>query len=201
MNSSYDNSRQASPGFDSMKLEDYGLLQERYRALGIAHRAGAMLADAKPALTLAENIIAAMGSPSSTRPLFEKLRKNTVLTGKMRSSDAKTSLLDGSVDFLDLTRKKLASWRKTIERLSMGEAIVMEGGREYISSRDPLCAALMGASSLSGYLSVIQLAIAEQGKADPENASYYNSLVTKMRRCATLISDCENAAGITGMVH
>lgn len=187
--------------FDAMKLEDYGALQARYSALGLAHRAGAMLADAKPALSVAEEILTSLGNTAKSRQLFEKIRKNAALTGKMRANEARTTLLDSSVDFLDVTRKKLSGWRKTIERLSMGEAIIVVGDREFISGSDPLFAALMGVSSVSSYLSVVQLAIAEQAKADPENASYYNSLVAKLRRAATLISDCENAACITTMVH
>lgn len=184
-----------------MKLEDYGVLQARYHSLGLAHRAGAMLADAKPALTMAESILGSLGGGAKSKPMFDRLRSNAALTGKMRASEARTALLDPSVDFLDVTRKKLSAWRKTIERISMGEAIVVVNQREFISSNDPLCAALMGVSSLSGYLSVVQLALAEQARADSENASYYNSLVAKLRRASTLISDCENAACITSLVH
>lgn len=190
-----------SVSFESLKLEDFGVLQARYSTMKIAHRAGAMLADAKPALAMAETILNQIGSSGKSRHLFEKLRKNNALIAKMRPSDAKTTLLDGSIDFMDITRKKILAWRKTIERLSMGEAIRIENDREFISSRDPLCAAILSITSLCNYLSVIQLAIIEQAKTDPENAPYYQSMVTKLRRCAIVISDSENAARINAMVH
>lgn len=198
---SHSNAPEARTGFDAMKLEDFGKLQARYSALGLAHRAGAVLADAKPALVMAEDILAGLGSGGKSRQLFDKLRKNSPLVARMRASDAKSALMDSGNDFLDVTRKKLSAWRKTIERLSLGEGIVVEGNREFISSRDPLCAAMLGIASLSSYLSVVQLAIAEQAKAEPDAATYYQSLATKLRRCATLISDCENAGGLASVVH
>lgn len=192
---------EAPASFEAMKLEDYGALQARYHSLKLSHRAGAMLADAKPALAMAETILSALANMPKSKQLFDKLRQNAQLVGKMRPSDAKTTLIDSSADFLDITRKKLSAWKKTIERISMGEAIIVEGEHEYISSRDPLYAALLGICSLSSFLSIIQLAIAQQAKNDPENSSYYNSMVTNMRRCCTLISDCENAAGMARLVH
>jgi hypothetical protein len=196
----YDN-QEATISFDAMKLEDFGKLQERYQTLGLAHRAGAMLADAKPALSMAETILGTLSSTVKTKQLFDSIRKNSLLIGKMRPSDAKVTLMDNGNDFIDVTRKKIAAWRKTMERLSMGEGIVVENSQEFISSREPVCAAIGSVTALSNYLSVVQIAIGELVKTDADNAPYYNSMITKIRRCATLISDCENASCLTAQVH
>ena len=201
LENSFSSAPSAPVSFESLRLEDFGALQARYHGLKLTHRAGAMLADAKPALQLAEEILQSLGQGSKTKQLFERIRKNSALIAKMRPSDAKTALLDGSVDFMDVTRKKIAAWRKTIERISLGEGIVVENSQEFLSSSNPLCAAVLSVGSLSHYLSVIQLAIAEQAKQDSANAVYYQSLTTKLRRCATVISDCESASSLSSLVH
>lgn len=185
----------------SMQLVDFGELQTRYQAMPLASRANAVLKDAESALLTADQILASLAAPMKSKHIFDGIRKNQALIGKMRPSEAKNMLLDGNNDFLDVTRKKLAAWRKTMERLGQGEGIITESSGQYISSQVPLAMALASSASVSGYLSIIQIAISELAKADSKSNVQHSSVQTKIRRCATILSDCENAASFTAVVH
>lgn len=184
-----------------MKLEDFGTLQARYQAMPLSKRAETVLADADIALRTADRLIAALAGHKKIEEIFDKIRKNSVTTGKMRPSEAKNILIDSSNDFLDVTRHKLAVWRKTMERISQGEGIVHERDGEYISSHMPLAMAIASASTVTSYLSIVQLAYSELAKLETENAHKYSMDAAKVRRCATLLSDCENAASFSTVVH
>jgi hypothetical protein len=185
----------------AMQLADFGELQARYQALSLSTRAAAVLKDAEPALQTAEQMLAALANHPKTRHIFDNIRKNQALMGKMRPSEAKNMLLDGSNDFIDVTRKKLSAWRKTMERIGQGEGVITEKSREYISSQVPLAMALASVATVSSYLSIVQVALGELSKIDSKNAFQHNSMLAKIRRCATLLSDCENAASFTTVVH
>ena len=187
---------------DAMKLTDFGKLQERYQALSLPSRAQAVLADANMALQTADRILAQLSHNDKIEGVFERIRKNTVLTGKIRPSEAKNMLLDAGNDFIDMTRHKLLVWRKTMERISQGEG-VMSGPKndQYISSHVPLAMAISSATTVCSYLSMVQLAYTELSKVDADNAAKYSLDSAKIRRCATLLSDCENAARFKEMVH
>jgi hypothetical protein len=189
------------PSLEAMKLEDYGKLQERYQALTLTRRAEAVLDDAQTALKTADKILATLGNNPMTAGVFDTIRQNVLVTGRMRACEAKNMLLDTNNDFIDLARHKLAVWRKTMERISQGEGVVSEKTGEYISSNVPLAMALASASTVTNYLSMIQLAFTELAKLEPEKATQYNISSAKVRRCATLLSDCENAASFTSLVH
>lgn len=186
---------------EGMKLEDFGKLQERYQRLGLADRAQAVLIDAEPALQAADRILASLAATPKVRPVFDGIRKNHALTGKMRPSEAKNMLMDANSDFIETARHKLAAWRKTMERVSKGEGIVQENSREYIPNHMPVAVALASVCSASGYLAIIQLALGELGKADNRHATQYASDLARIRRCATLLSDCENASAISALVN
>jgi len=182
-------------------LEDFGHLQERYQSLGLARRAATVLLDAEPALQTADRLLTSLAAHSKITPAFDRVRKNHVLTGKMRASEAKNLLVDDNDDFIEATRRKLAAWRKTMERLAQGEDIVSGQDKEYIPSTAPLALAIAGIASISSYLSIVQLALAELVKIDARNAKRYTSSMAEIRRCATLLSDCEHASGIHTLVH
>lgn len=186
---------------EAMKLEDFGALQARYQALKLARRADAVLHDADVALRTADKLIAMVSSNKKIEEVFERIRKNSVTTGKMRPSEAKNILMDSANDFLDVTRHKLAVWRKTMERISQGEGIVSERSGEYISGNVPLAMAISSASTVTSYLSIVQLAYFELSRLDIENAHKYSMDSAKVRRCSTLLSDCENAASFTTTVQ
>jgi len=186
-----------SPKSPMLPLADFGALQTRYQALRLASRAEAMLKDADPALQAAEQLLDVLSAHPECKKLFVSLRANSLLIGKMRPSEAKNMLTDTSCDFIEGTRHKLAAWRKTMERLGQGEAIMSEGGKEFIPGHAPLALAILGNACVSNYLSIIQLVLAELAKIDEE----YKSTVAEIRRCATVISDCEVASGLDRMVH
>lgn len=180
-------------------LADFGQLQARYQGMRLAARAQAVLADAQPALRTAESVLEFLSPQGKT--LFSALRQNAALLGKLRASEAKNQLLDSSSDFLDDTRRKIAAWQKTMERLGSGEDISVEGGKEYISSQSALALAIAGSASASQYLSIVQLALMDLAKQDAGGADACRSKITELRRCITVLSDCENASGISALVH
>lgn len=183
----------------AMKLEDFGELQARYKAMKLAERGKAVIAYAEPALQTADRMLAELAG-HDMKKIFAAIRKNAAIAGKMRPSGAKNMLMDASSDFLEGTCHKLAAWRRTMERVSQGEDIVSDKGREYIPMDAPLALALHGIADISSYLSVIQLALMEMAKQDAGNADAHRSAINSIRRCATLLSDCENASGIAASI-
>lgn len=184
-----------------LKLEDYGVLQARYQAMKLADRAAAMLLDAEPALKAVDRIITLLEDHPSCAKAFEALRKNHVITGKMRPSDAKQLLMDGANDFTKACGHKLAAWRKTLERLASGEGISQRNGKEVINADSSLAMAIIGTMGISAYFSILQLAIGELTKLDAKNVREYQTMLAETRRCSTILSDCENASGITTVIH
>ena len=179
-----------------IKLEDFGELQARYQGLGLARRAAAVLYDAEPALCLAETILETL---STTKPVLAavlSIRKNMLVIGKLRPSEAKNILMDSDVDFIESTRRKLAAWRKTMERLRDGESIETNGTKEWLPRNSTLALAIMGNASVSSYLSVIQIVLGEAVRLDGTHASHYAKTTAQVRRCATVLSDCEIASDI-----
>lgn len=193
---------QSSPlSTTSIPLEDFGQLQARYQSLPLTGRASAVLKDAAPALQTAEDILKSLADSHNIKLIFAKIRKNASLTGKMRPSDARDLLMDNGSDFIDGTRRKLAAWQKTLERISNGEDIVSENDREYIPIDAPVALAIAGTSQVSNYLSIIQLALMELSKSDAKNSDKYRDMMSGIRRCATVLSDCENASDISKAIH
>jgi hypothetical protein len=186
-------------GVLAIKLEDFGQMQARYEALKLPARAGAVLKDATQALDAAEALLMGFAEHKNIKQAFDKLRKNSLLTGKMRASEARTMLLDPSDDFIAGTRRKLAAWRKTMERVSQGEGVTNTGGRDFIPHDAPVALAVAGSFGVAAYLSIIQLAAAELAKI--EGKTTLPPSVAELRRCATLLSDCESASGIPGCVR
>jgi hypothetical protein len=184
-----------------LPLADFGELQQRYQSMALPRRARAVLADAEPALRIADQVLAGLHSTPKIHGTLETIRKNTVLTSKMRPSEARNMLMDGNADFIDTARRKLQAWRKTMERLAGGEGVINEAGLEYVPGHAPVALALACISTTVQYLSIIQLALDNLAKSDARNAAKHLSNLAKIRRSATLISDCENASGISAQVH
>lgn len=183
-----------------MPLEDFGSLEQRYQSLKLAERAATVLFDAEPALQTAERLLAILADHGKIKLAFNKLRNNHMLTSKMRASEAKNQLMD-TEDFVENTRRKLAAWRKTMERLARGEGIVSVQNKEHIASDAPLALAIAGIASIGSYLSMVQLAVAELTKLDHRNNKRHMSAIAEIRRCATVLADCENASRIHTLVH
>lgn len=179
-----------------VKLEDFGDLQARYQGLCLSKRAASVLYDAEPALATAEDILESLSANSYMNEALGTIRKSLPLIAKLRSSEAKNILIDSSNDFVESTRRKLAAWRKTMERLSSGESIVMDGEQERLPRDSALAVAIMGNSSVGSYLSIVQVVLGEMVRLDGTNASQYAKTTTQVRRCATILSDCEIASDI-----
>jgi hypothetical protein len=186
---------------EMFKIQDFGSILDRYQALPLAGRARVMLDDGRYALDVAEKIVKEVAEHDAVKTLFDRLRKNAMLLGRMRPSEAKNALQDHGSDFPAVTIQKLAAWAKTAERLSEGEGIVTGKGGEYIPGNQPVAAAIMSMCSLGGYLSVIQLALDELCRMEPEKKMHYQSNIVKIRRCATMLADCEHASAVGLAVH
>jgi|GEM_PF-2137749 len=186
----------------SIPLEDFGVLQSRYQNVKLAERARMVIADAEPALKAAERILDLISQNAHAAKAFQSLRANHALVGKMRVSEARHSLGDSTVDFVQITRHKLAVWRKTMERVANGEGIaVNSAGKEYIPGSEPVALAIASIVGISNYLSIVQLAIGEVAKLDNSDINYWQTSLAEMRRCATVLSDYEQAACLVGQVH
>ena len=186
-------------GVLAVKLEEFGQMQARYEALKLPARAEAVLKDAMPALEAAEKLLTELASQAKIKQAFDKLRKNSLLTGKMRASEARNLLLDPADDFIAAARRRLAAWRKTMERVAQGEGVANTGGKDFIKRDEPVALAIAGSSGLASYLSIIQLAAAELAKL--EGKTTLPPGVAELRRCATILSDCESASGIAASVR
>ncbi len=189
------------PSVMAIKLEDFGQLRERYEGLKLTARACAALKGAELALDTAERILAEAAQQPKIRQAFDKLRKNSLLTGKMRASEARTLLMDESDDFIEGTRRKLAAWRKAMERIAAGEGVENAGGRDQIPKDHPLALAIIGSAGVANFLSIAQLALAELGRIEGQYAAKYPSACAEIRRCATILSDCETASGILAAIR
>lgn len=186
----------AEPRQMPVKLEDFGELQARYLAMGLAKRATAVLYDAEPALKTADEILTKLSTNKHVQLALANIRRSLPLIGKLRPSEAKNILVDPSTDFIDSTRKKLAAWRKTMERLAQAEGIEMRDGRECLPPDSAIALAILGNGSVSSYLSIIQVVLGETVRVDGKNATAYAKTTAQVRRCATVLSDCEIASDI-----
>ncbi len=184
-----------------VKLEDFGELQARYQGLSLARRAEAVLYDAEPALYAAEEILVKISGSKHIAQALLNIRKSLPLIGKLRPSEAKNILIDPSTNFIESTRHKLAAWRRTMERLRDGEGIEKTGAKERLPQDSAIALAIMGNSSVSSYLSIIQMILGETVRVDGKNASQYAKTTAQVRRCSTILSDCEIAAEIAKCIN
>ncbi|NBO19856.1 MAG: hypothetical protein EBV03_11680 [Proteobacteria bacterium] len=156
---------------------------------------------AQPALELAEDVLQLLAKQKEAAQALANLRKSPALLARLRPSEAKNNLMDTSNDFIQSTRHKLAAWHKSMQRLSSGEGIVQQGGRERMAPDSPLALALIGNSGASNYLSIIQLVLGEMVRLDGDNASQYAKVTAQVRRCSTILSDCEIASDIQSFLR
>jgi len=185
----------------SLKIEGFDQLQARYQSLGLAARAELALHDAEPALQAADAILQKLAKNKNLDAALADIRKNFILAGKMRPSEARNLLLDASADFIEATRHKLAAWSKTMQRLSQNEGVVLENGRECISRNEPIALAIAGNACVSTYLSMLQMIVAALTKIDNKHAKSYGQMTAEIRRCSTVLGDCESASGIAASVN
>jgi hypothetical protein len=186
-----------STGPLALKLEDFGSMQARYSALSLPKRASAVLEDAQPALAVAQHILVTLRTNPKLPAAVKALRNNQLLTSRMRASEAKTALLDSSVDFIQVTVNKLSGWHKTMQRIANGEdkvSLIQDNIPEHLAM------AMAGIASASAYLSILKLIVPELSKLDATRAPEYDSMLVEIRRCATVLSDCECASGLNSVI-
>lgn len=186
---------------DPLPLQDFGKLLERYQPMTVNQRARAVLEDVKAAHDAAESILVELAKHAKMKVALEHLRKNVVVMGKIRASEAKNALMEEGGDFLATTRNKLAAWIKTMDRIAQGEGISKDKGDEFIARSEPVAIALFSLSATGGYLSLIQLALAELAKIEPERTSQHQSTAVHLRRAATIMGDCEAASALAACVR
>lgn len=177
----------------SMPIENFGDMQARYGMLPLASRASAVLADADPVMTNIKRILASLVEQPEISKAINNLRKNSLIISRIRASEAKTVLMDDSVDFIQATAKKLTGWHKTIWLISKGETkatLMKENIPEHLS--------MTGGSA---YLAMIKLIIPELAKLDKKYpSSHYDTMLAELRRCTTVLSDCECASEMNSVV-
>lgn len=184
-----------------LALEDFGKLIDKYQSMGIAARAHAVLDDSAAVMQVALKILGDLTWHPKARQAYVAVRADSMLIGKIRPSEAKNVLLDDGADFTEAAIHKLLAWQKTMARISQGEGIVREKDKEYIPNRVAVAAALASVGSIDSYLAIIQLVITEISRLDSKNAEAHKLNIAKIRRCATLISDYDNASSIRSLVH
>lgn len=190
----------ANSALASVKLADFDTLQARYLPLALPERARAMLEDAIPALTLAVEILNKLHTHKLAEQSIANLRKSLPLMGRIRPSEAKNHLQDSGSDFIRTTLHKLAAWQKNLERISAGEGIIEQNGRAIMEADSPVALAYLSNQGIGNYLSIIQLVLGELSRLDGKNASQYAKTTAQLRRCATVLSDCEIASGVTDCI-
>jgi len=178
--------------FPVMKIENFGDMQTRYKTMRLNDRAKAVIDDADAAVTLTKNILGELEKSKQTAEALSKLRNNAFIISRIRTSEAKSALMDESVDFIKTSYQKLVKWQKTLEHIAQGKTkavIVKETVPEHLT--------VAGASS---YLALVKLVIQELIKLDEKNKEKYDSMLAELRRCTTIISDCEYASEMNSVV-
>ncbi len=180
------------PELPMMQIENFGEMQSRYQMLPLPNRALAVINDAEPALTTAQRILKNLSAQAKISQAVANLRSNGMIIGRIRASEAKSALMDEAVNFIQATDQKLALWSKTLHQIAAGKAkavLVKDMVPEHLSI-----------PGVSGYLSLIKLVIIELSKIDKNNSDSYSSMLGEIRRCATILSDCECASELNSVV-
>ncbi len=175
-----------------LRIENFDAIQARYHMLPLANRALAVISDAKPAFTGAQRIIKELAKEDKLDQAVKNLRSNATLISRMRSSEAKSDLLNDSIDFIQTADDKLTQWHKTLDMIARGSA----NATLATSKRSEQQCVL----SVSGYLPLIKLIIIELAILNKEDADIYDSMLAETRRCATILSDCECASELDSVV-
>lgn len=184
-----------------LPLAHFDALKRRYQTMSLQDRATAMLEDAEPALKAADEVLKNLGHHPQIKATIAELRKNDDLIHKMRPSEARNMLMDNHTDFIKVTRKKLKAWKETLQRLARGESIFDEDDGEYIPSHLPVASAYSCISTTSHYLSIVQLLLMQLEKIDSQQEEALHFQLVKIRRCSTVLSDCESASDIYSHIH
>lgn len=178
--------------FNAMKIEKFGDMQTRYLALPLNGRALAVLSDVEPAFSVAKQILESLQHNVNIGKAVANLRGNSLVVSRIRSSEAKSALMDETVDFVKTTIHKLEKWQNIVKQIAQGKT------KAYIVKNNiPEQFVVAGGS---GYLSLLKLVIPELAKLDANNKRDYDLMLGELRRCATILSDCECASELNSVV-
>ena len=175
----------------AMKIENFEAMQARYQMLPLAGRALAVITDAKPALTIAQRILTDLSKQPKLKQALANLRNNSILIARIRASEAKSSLMDESVDFIHTAEQKLDIWNKTLNTIANGNT---KATLEKNNSNEKHIV------NASGYLSLIKLVVIELASLDKNNQPAYDTMLSEIRRCTTILSDFECASELNNVV-
>ena len=178
--------------FPVMPINNFGDLQMKYLSLSVPNRAAEVLSDAEQAFNIISDILAELAKEQKTVQAISNLRKNDLIISRIRPSEAKSMLMDDSLDFINLTSKKLSNWYKFLQSVSNGNA------RATIIQRNLL--GQYSITSISNYLALVKLITPEITKLDSANKDNYDSILASLRRAITIISDCEYASELNSVV-
>ncbi|MEQ1789517.1 MAG: hypothetical protein ABL857_03640, partial [Rickettsiales bacterium] len=86
----------------------------------------------------------------------------------------------------------LIQWHKTLWLISQGKtkATIM---KENIPNH-------LSVTGATEYLALIKLIIPELSKLDDNSSTNYNTMLAEIRRCTTILSDCECASEMNSVV-
>lgn len=175
-----------------MPISNFGDLQIKYLSMSVPNRAAEVLSDVEQAFAIISDILAEIAQEPKTVQAISNLRKSDLIISRIRPSEAKSMLLDESMDFMKLTSKKLSNWYKFLQSVSGGNA------RATIIQRNLL--GQYSITSISNYLALVKLVIPELNKLDSKNQESYDSMLACLRRATTIISDCEYASELNSVV-
>jgi hypothetical protein len=175
-----------------MPIANFGDMQARYQIMPIASRALAVLSDAEIALTTTKRILKELAENSKFSQATANLRQDYFLTSRIRAGEAKTAFMDDCIDFIQITTNKLIQWHKTLWLISQGKtkATIM---KENIPNH-------LSVTGATEYLALIKLIIPELSKLDDNSSTNYNTMLAEIRRCTTILSDCECASEMNSVV-
>jgi hypothetical protein len=169
-----------------MKIGNFGEMQMRYQLMPLASRASAVISDAEAAFAIVKRILIELSTDPKRIKAVASLRNNSIIVSRIRPSEAKTVFMDESVDFIQTSLQKLEGWKQILQNIAQGKTqatVIKDNFSQHV--------ALTGAS---GYLAIIKLIIPEFVKRDKTNEDGYNSALAELRRCTTILSDCECAS-------
>ncbi len=182
----------ATSSLPMMPIENFGEMQSRYQMLPLANRASAVISDAQPAISAAHRIISSLSAQPKLEQAIANLRNNSLLTSRIRASEAKSALMDSSIDFIQMADGKITSWNRTLQLIASGKTkatLIKDNIPEHIS--------IIGVSS---YLPLIKLVVIELSKLDKDNGDAYERMLSEIRRATTILSDCECASELNSVV-
>ncbi len=175
-----------------MKIGNFSDMQNRYQMLPLTSRASAVISDAGQASAAVQRILEQLAGQDDLKQAIANLKHNSITIARIRPSEAKTALMDDSINFVDMTAKKLDMWQKILQNIAIGKVhatIVQDNFSQYVTL-----------AGVSGYLAMIMLIIGELGKLNEAKRSLYDSMLGELRRCTTVLSDCECASEFNKVV-